>query len=117
MSPCEQQMRCYEEMLPLTEHMLVLARGEQWAGLGPLEARFSALADELRQLPPCDPVLTPAEGWPQRRAQLHARVQANHGALREIILPELARLAAALRSMEWQQSLHQAYSQPGRALL
>ncbi len=142
MSPSEMQMRCYEEMAPLTERMLDLARGAQWAGLGPLEARFSALADELRQIPPQDlarepedsflmqaagaepsqapgdaaRTLTPDE-WRRRRAQLHARIQSNHRALRALVMPELARLAASLRSMEWQQSLQSTYSQPGRAWL
>lgn len=111
MSAGEQQLRCYEELAPLTERMLALARSEHWAGLGPLEARFSALSEELSRLPSC------GAQWHERCSQLHARIQANHDALRQIMVPELARLAAGLRSMEWQQSLQSAYSAPGRARL
>lgn len=113
MSACEHEQRCYEEMAPLTERMLALARSDHWAGLGPLEERFSALAAQLSRLQPCagDPA------WLERRRLLHARIQDNHLALRQIILPEMARLATAMRSMEWQQSLQSAYSAPGRACL
>lgn len=113
MNGCTQQMRCYEEMAPLTERMLALARSAQWAGLGPLEARLSELAEQLGRMPPCEL----REDERLRCAQLHQRIQANHQALRQILLPELCRLAAALRSMEWQQSLHSTYSRPGAARL
>jgi flagellar protein FliT len=114
MSFCERQLHCYEQMAPLTERMLALARSEQWAALGPLEAQFSALAEQVRLLEDCGCC---GDHWFGRGAELHATIQANHEAVRALVLPEMARLAASLRSMEWQQSLQNAYSRPDHALL
>ena len=94
--------------------MLALARSAQWSGLGPLEGEFSALVGRLRGLRPCSGLDADTA---RRLRHLHARVQANHGALHRLVQPELARLTAAIRGMQWQQSLHDTYSQPGRALL
>jgi flagellar protein FliT len=114
MSFCEQQLRCYEQMAPLTERMLALARSDQWASLGPLEAEFSALAVQVKRLEECGCC---GHEWLGRGAELHAIIQANHQAVRALVLPEMARLAASLRSMEWQQSLQNTYSRSDCALL
>ena len=40
-------MHCYEQIAPLTEKMLLLARSKQWAALPALEAQYSAINCEM----------------------------------------------------------------------
>ena len=45
-------MHCYEQISPLTERMLELARAGQWGALPALEAQYSETVDRLRVIEP-----------------------------------------------------------------
>ena len=101
-------MHCYEQISPLTERMLELARGGQWGALPALEAQYSATVDRLRVI---EPLMTLDEAQAERKYRLLGRINSNHAEISSIVMPQLAELGAMLRSLEQQQSLHSAYSQ------
>jgi len=101
-------MHCYEQIAPLTERMLLLARIGQWAGLPMLEAQYSYTVDRLKLV---EPVEILSEAQSARKFQLLQRITSNHDAIHTMVMPQLTRLTAILRSLEQQQDLHQAYGQ------
>jgi len=101
-------MHCYEQIAPLTERMLLLARTGQWAVLPLLEAQYSDTVDRLKLIEALE-VLNEAQS--ARKFQLLQRITSNHAAIHAMVMPQLTRLTAILRSLEQQQDLHQAYGQ------
>jgi flagellar protein FliT len=101
-------MHCYEQISPLTERMLELARAGQWGALPALEAQYSDTVDRLREI---EPLMTLDDAQAERKYSLLGRITSNHAEISSIVMPQLAQLGAMLRSLEQQQSLHSAYSQ------
>jgi flagellar protein FliT len=101
-------MHCYEQISPLTERMLELARAGQWGALPALEAQYSDTVERLRVI---EPMMALDEAQAERKYRLLGRITSNHAELSDIVMPQLAQLGAMLRSLEQQQSLHSAYSQ------
>ncbi len=99
-------MHCYEQIAPLTERMLLLARTGQWAGLPALEAQYSDTVDRLKAIEALE-LLSDAQS--ARKFQLLTRIKANQAGIHDTVVPQLARLGTVLRSLEAQQKLHHAY--------
>lgn len=99
-------MHCYEQIAPLTERMLLLACTGQWAGLPALEAQYSETVDRLTLIEPLELL---SEAQMARKLQLLVRIKANHAGIHGMVMPQLERLGAILRSLEAQQNLHLAY--------
>lgn len=106
-------MHCYEQIAPLTERMLLLARTGQWGELPALEAQCSDTVDRLKAI---EPLETLDESQSARKHRLLSRINVNHAKICRIVMPQLARLGAVLKSLALQQSLDKAYSQANDAL-
>lgn len=105
-------MHCYEQIAPLTERMLILARTKLWAELPVLESRYSDMVDRLREIEPLYPL---DEAQRARKYQLLSRITANSNEIFGMVMPQLAKLVTVMQSMEQQQSLQRTYGQ-GRDL-
>lgn len=114
MSSKSEVMHCYEQIAPLTEEMLRLARAGQWGALPALEAQYSDTVDRLRVI---EPLMTLDEAQSARKYQLLSRINSNHTEIASIVMPQLVRLGSVLKSLEQQQSLHKAYGQGNNATL
>ena len=99
-------MHCYEQIAPLTERLLMLARTGQWAALPALEAQYSDTVDRLRVIEPLEQL---SEAQLARKFQLLSRITLNHAGIHAMVMPQLAHLESMLQSMEVQQDLYQAY--------
>lgn len=113
MSSQSEVMHCYEQIAPLSERMLLLARSGQWGALPALEARYSDAVDRLKVI---EPLMALDEAQSARKYQLLSRINANHAEISSLIMPQLEYLGVVLKSLEQQQSLHSAYSQANDAL-
>lgn len=113
MSSHSEVMHCYEQIAPLTERMLVLARNGQWGALPALEAQYSDLVDRLKVI---EPLATLDEAQSARKYQLLSRIHSNHAEIYSIVMPQLAHLREVLKSLEQQQSLYKAYGQANDSL-
>lgn len=101
-------MHCYEQIAPLTERMLMLARARQWGVLPALEAQCSDMVDRLQAIE-AQEMLDQAQSG--RKYLLLSRITANYAEIRSMVLPQLAKLGAVMKHQSQRQSLHQAYGQ------
>ncbi len=99
-------LHCYEQIAPLTERMLMLACTGQWSGLPALEQQYGETVERLMLIEPLE-LLSDAQL--ARKRQLLTRIKANHAGIHGMVMPQLQRLGAVLRSLEAQQSLNLAY--------
>lgn len=99
-------MHCYEQIAPLTERMLMLARGKQWGELPALETQNSDMVDRLKAI---EPLETLDASQVARKYQLLGRIHANHDEIFKLVVPQLTELGAVLKNMACQHSLDQAY--------
>lgn len=106
MSSQSEVMHCYEQIAPLTERMLILARTGQWGELPALEAQCSDTVDRLKAIKPLE---TLDESQLTRKYQLLGRIRANHDKIFKLVMPQLTELGSRLKSMERQHSLYQTY--------
>lgn len=107
---CQSEVvHCYEQMAPLTERMLLLAKLGRWGDLPALEEQQSALVDRLRVL---EPIAVLSEAQTARKYQLLVRIRAHQDAIGQLVLPQLEELGQTLKSMMSQHLLHQAYGRP-----
>lgn len=107
-------MHCYEQIASLSERMLLLARTKQWGELPALETQYSDMVARLKAI---DALETLDEAQSARKYQLLSRITANHAGISSLVVPQLARLRDALKSLEQQESLHKVYGQTDDALL
>lgn len=101
-------MHCYEQIAPLTERMLMLARARQWGMLPALEAQCSDMVDRLQAIEAQETLNQAQSG---RKYQLLSRINANYAEIRSLVLPQLAKLGAVMKHQSLRQSLRQAYGQ------
>lgn len=101
-------MHCYEQIAPLTERMLLLARTKQWGALPALEAQYSGMVDRLKVI---EPLETLDEAQAARKYQLLSRITANSTEIFGMIMPQLTKLVTLMKSLEQQQSLQRTYVQ------
>lgn len=99
-------MQCYEQIAPLTDRMVVLARTGLWGELPALEAQNSNMVDRLKAI---EPVESLNQAQSARKYQLLSRINANQAEITSIVMPQLIKLGAVLKSMAYQHSLHQTY--------
>jgi len=99
-------MHCYEQIAPITERMLMLARTGQWGELPALEAQNCDIVDRLKAI---EPMATLDESQVARKYQLLSRITANHDELFKLVMPQLTELGAVLKNMACQHSLDQTY--------
>lgn len=114
MSSQSEVMHCYEQIVPLTERMLVVARTKQWGELPALEEQYSGMIDRLKTI---EQLSSLDEAQAARKYRLLGRIKANHAEICSMVMPQLEALGDALKSLERQQSLHKAYGQAGNAYI
>jgi flagellar protein FliT len=102
-------MHCYEQIAPLTERMLVLARAKQWGELPVLEGQYSGMVERLKDI---EPLSALDEAQSARKYALLTRISANSNEIYSMVMPQLAKLVGVMKSLEQQRSLHKAYGQP-----
>ncbi|MCK9213164.1 MAG: flagellar protein FliT [Rhodoferax sp.] len=108
MSTQSEVMHCYEQIAPLTERMLMLARARQWGVLPALEAQCSDMVERLMAIEDQETLDAAQSG---RKYLLLSRITANYAEIRSLVLPQLAKLGAVMKDQSQRQSLHQAYGQ------
>ena len=108
MSSQSEVMHCYEQIDTLTERMLTLVRAGQWGELPAQEAVYSDLVDRLKVIEPLELL---HEEQVARKYQLLSRITSSQGEVSSLVMPQLAHLGAALKSLEQQESLRKAYGQ------
>ena len=108
MSSQSEVMHCYEQVARLTERMLVLARAGQWGELPAQESMYSGMVDRLKEIEPQESLL---EGQVTRKYQLLSRIIATHAEISALVMPQLAHLGEAVKSLEQQENLQKAYGQ------
>lgn len=101
-------MHCYEQIAPITERMLMLARVRHWGELPALEAQQSALVDRLRVIEASE---TLSEAQTARKYQLLGRITTQQAEINSIVMPQLRELGLILKNMASQQLLQHAYGQ------
>ena len=101
-------MHCYEQIAPLTERMLLLARTQQWGALPALEAQYSGMVDRLKVI---ESLETLDDVQLARKYQLLSRITANSDEIFGIVMPQLAKLVTVMKSLEQQQNLQRTYGQ------
>ena len=99
-------MHCYEQIAPITESMLRLARSGHWGELPPLEEQQSGMVDRLMEIEPTE---TLNEAQVARKYQLLGRITAYQAEIQSIVVPQLMKLGMVLKNMASQQLLQQAY--------
>lgn len=107
-------MHCYEQIAPLTERMLILARAKQWGELPVLEGQYSSMVERLKDI---EPLSSLDEAQSARKYVLLSRISANSTEIFNMVMPQLAKLVGVMKSLEQQRSLHKAYGQPDDAHL
>lgn len=100
-------VRCYEELLTLSEQMLEAARSSNWDALTDLQKVYMAQVDQLRQLDHNAPF---SEHERLLRFQLLERILAYDARIRDLTMPRLAHLGAMLNNTRRKQELTAAYS-------
>ena len=100
-------MHCYEQIAPITERMLLLARTGQWGDLPLLEVQQSDYVARLRSI---EPEETLSEAQVARKYQLLGRIKAHQDELTALVLPQLMELGKVLKNMAQQNLLQNAYS-------
>ena len=113
MSAQSEVMHCYEQIATLAERMLMLARTGLWGELPALEAQYSDKVDHLKAI---EPLETLNEVQSARMYRLLSQILSTHDEICSLVVPQLATLGDALKSLELKQSLHKAYGQAGDAL-
>ena len=101
-------MHCYEQIAPLTERMLMLARARQWGMLPALEAQCGDMVERLQAIEARETLNQAQSG---RKYQLLSRINANYAEIRSMVLPQLAKLGTVMKHQSQRQSLLQAYGQ------
>ncbi len=101
-------MHCYEQIAPVTDRMLMLARSGQWGELPALEEQNSATVERLKVIEPLEKL---DESQLRRKYQLLERIHANHAEIYSLVMPQLSELDSVLRSLARQHSLYQIYGQ------
>lgn len=102
MSTFDPALHHYESLAQLSGKMLQLAQAQDWPGVISLSQQYQEAVEALRTLPHSD---VNAEA----RHQLLTKILHDDACLRDLAMPELARLGNMMGSLKRQQSLHQAY--------
>jgi len=104
----------YAYIAQLSSQMLAHARGQDWATVVTLCQRYQQAVEDLCQLvettgAQAQTVAAPPIDKPARHALL-TQILSDDAHLRELTMPELARLGKLLGALKRQRSLHRAYT-------
>ena len=113
MSTQSEVTHCYEQIATLVERMLMLARAGLWGELPALEAQYSDKVDHLKAI---ELLETLDEAQSVRKYRLLTRINSANDEVCSVVLPQLATLGDALKSLKLRQSVNKAYGQAGDAL-
>lgn len=100
---------CYQELELLASQMLDAAQAGNWDAMTELQDVYLAHVDRLRGLPAEGPI---SETERAERFYLLERILGYDAAIRNLLMPQMARLAALLNSSRQQLGLHHAYGVP-----
>ncbi|OZI75210.1 flagellar protein FliT [Bordetella genomosp. 12] len=96
----------YQDIASVTGDMLSSAQDEDWTQVLVLGRQYIALVDQLRAL---DPAAALDEAGRAMKYDLLVRILENDAAVRDLAVPQLARLGHLLGRMKRQQSLLATY--------
>lgn len=102
-STLDPALRHYEHLADLSGKMLQLAQNQDWPGVVSLSQQYRDAVEALRGVSGPDVVDSEA------RQLLLTRILNDDALLRELAMPELARLGNMMGNLKRQQSLHHAY--------
>ncbi len=100
----------YEQIAPLVDGMLLAAQTGDWGALPAMEAQYSNLVNHLKAI---EPAHTLKKEQLARKYQLLGRITSVHSEISAIVMPELAKLGAALKTFEHKENLQRAYGLVG----
>lgn len=101
-------MHYYEQIAPITERMLALARSGEWGLLPELELQQSGMVEHLQRIEPLEDLDTAQVA---RKYSLLSRITAQQAEITQLVMPQLQHLGQVLRNMASQQLLHHTYGQ------
>jgi flagellar protein FliT len=96
-------LRHYEHLANVSGKMVELAQKQDWLGVVSLSQQYHDAVEALRLVPDGDTVDAEA------RHVLLTKILSNDAKLRELTMPELARLGNMMGNLKRQQSLHRTY--------
>lgn len=108
MSSQSEVMHCYEQVATLTDRMLALAHNGEWGELPAQESMYSDMVDRLKEIEAQESLL---EEQVARKYQLLSRIISSHAEISGLVMPQLAHLGAAVKSLEQQENLQKVYGQ------
>ncbi|AMG21307.2 flagellar protein FliT [Bordetella pertussis] len=100
-------LEIYQDIANLTSRMLAAANASNWDLVLNHGQEYVCLVERLRELEPGEPLDEAARGM---KFDLLVRILENDAAVRDLALPQLARLSDLLGRMKRQQSLLATYS-------
>ncbi len=106
MASTSEVMHYYEQMAPLTERMLVLARERHWGELPQLEEQQSSMVDRLKEIEPLESL---SEAQVARKYQLLVWINGCQAEIYSILMPQLRELGKTLKNLASQQMLMKTY--------
>ncbi|AHV93848.1 flagellar protein FliT [Bordetella holmesii] len=102
----------YQDIASVTGEMLVFAQDEDWTQVLDLGRQYIELVEQLRGLEPASPLDDASRAM---KYELLVRILENDAAVRDLALPQLARLGDLLGRMKRQQSLLATYGGKARS--
>lgn len=106
MASTSEVMHYYEQIAPLTERMLALARDRHWGELPQLEEQQSSMVDRLREIEPLESL---NEAQVARKYQLLVWINGCQAEIYSLLMPQLRELGKTIRSLASQQLLLKTY--------
>jgi flagellar protein FliT len=103
----------YQQILSITGAMHLAAQAQNWDHLIELGQAYCSTVDTLRSVPAAQ--LSNSQES-EDRAQLLRQILSNDAAVRNLALPEIARLGQMLMQFGKQKSMLRAYGSPGGML-
>jgi flagellar protein FliT len=113
MASTSEVMHYYEQIAPLTERMLVLARNRHWGELPKLEEQQSSMVDRLKEIEPLESL---SEAQVARKYQLLVWINGCQAEIYSILMPQLRELGKTLKNLASQQLLMKTYGRTNEPL-
>jgi flagellar protein FliT len=103
----EHNLEVYEAVGQITDRMLAAARGGEWEQLTELESQCSALVARLAATGETAPLALDGRA---RKVQIIQKILADDRAIRDLVSPWMAELAARLNSTSTSRKLTTTYA-------
>jgi flagellar protein FliT len=107
MSQSEPNLQVYEAVGQLTDRMLAAARDGEWELLAALETQCSALVAQLAAVGDSVPLAVDSRA---RKVHLIQKILADDRAIRDLVTPWMAELAARMNSTSTSRKLTTTYA-------